>query len=117
MFGLAFKANTDDVRASPAIAIARRLRTLGATVTATDPQAGANAASVDPEAVIVGSPHEAAVGADAVIVVTEWPEFSSLDWGAIAGVMTGRLVLDLRGVVDRDAAQRAGLRLVALGVP
>jgi len=117
LFGLAFKANTDDVRESPALAIAAELRAGGAEVVGTDPRAGAHAQAVDPRLELAPSPDAAAAGADAVLVVTEWPVYTSLDWKAIAGAMRGNLVYDTRNVVDGSDVVRAGLRLERLGRP
>src|SRR6185295_14105469 len=117
LFGLAFMANTDDVRESPALAIAAELRAGGADVVGTDPRAGAHAQAVDPRLELAPSPDAAAAGADAVLVVTEWPVYTSLDWKAIAGAMRGNLVYDTRNVVDGSDVVRAGLRLERLGRP
>ena len=117
VFGLAFKANTDDVRESPAIEIAARLRAAGATVNATDPVAGPNAKRSDPALTLVDSPAAAAAGADAILVVTEWAEYRTLDWADIAAAMRGSLVYDTRAVVDPEAVAAAGLNLERLGRP
>lgn len=117
LFGLAFKAQTDDVRESPALALAKRFRAAGATVVGTDPQAGVKATRADSDLIVRASPAEAAAGADAVVVVTEWPEYGGLDWAAIAGAMRGDLVFDSRRVIDAGAAGAAGLRVVTLGRP
>jgi UDPglucose 6-dehydrogenase len=117
LLGLAFKANTDDVRQSPALAIAAELRAAGADVVGTDPRAGISATRADPALDVVTSPLDAAAGADAVLVVTEWPEYADLDWQAIAGEMRGDLVYDTRDVADPAAVAAAGLRLERLGRP
>jgi UDPglucose 6-dehydrogenase len=117
LLGLAFKANTDDVRESPALALARLLRGAGATVVATDPRAASQAQRVDPDLSVGDSPEAVAAGADAILVATEWPEYREIDWAACAAAMRGRLVFDLRAVVDRAAAAQAGLRVVGLGRP
>jgi UDPglucose 6-dehydrogenase len=115
VLGLAFKAGTDDVRASPALAVARLLREGGAVVTGHDPRAAATAHRADPELAIASDAVEAARDAEAVVVATEWPEYARLDWRAIAAVMRGDLVYDTRRIVDREAVESAGLRLVLLG--
>lgn len=115
LLGLAFKANTDDVRESPALALARYLREAGATVTGTDPRALAKARRADPELLTADTPTEAVEGADAVLVATEWPEFAELDWQDLAARMTGDLVYDSRGIIDRDRVAAAGLRFASLG--
>ncbi|MBI2781265.1 MAG: UDP-glucose/GDP-mannose dehydrogenase family protein [Chloroflexi bacterium] len=117
LLGLAFKANTDDVRESPALALAALLGEAGATVVATDPRASERARRVAPDLAIASTPEAAAAGADAILVATEWAEYRSIDWAACARALRGDLVFDLRGVVDRAAAERAGLRTVALGRP
>jgi UDPglucose 6-dehydrogenase len=117
LFGLAFKANTDDVRESPALAIAAALRASGADVVGTDPRAGEHAQAADPVLRLAASPEAAAEGADAVLVVTEWEEYRNLDWSRIAAAMHGDVVYDTRNVVDGAAVSAAGLRLERLGRP
>jgi UDPglucose 6-dehydrogenase len=117
LFGLAFKANTDDVRESPALAIAAELRAAGAEVVGTDPRAGDHAQAADPLLRVAASPLEAAAGSDAVLVVTEWDDYRKLDWSGIAPAMRGDLVYDTRNVVDGAAVRAAGLRLERLGRP
>jgi len=115
VFGLAFKANTDDVRESPALAIAALLRDAGAGVVGTDPRAERRAALADPALEIVATPEEAAAKADAIVIATEWRDYADLDWATIAAAMAGDLVFDTRSIADRAAVTAAGLRLVALG--
>lgn len=117
LLGLSFKANTDDVRESPALAIAANLRAAGADVLAHDPRAEARARLADPLLAVAASPLEAAREADAVVVATEWLEYGTLDWVAVAAAMRGTLVYDTRAVIDVAAAQAAGLHVVRLGRP
>jgi UDPglucose 6-dehydrogenase len=116
LLGLAFKANTDDVRRSPALVIARELRARGANVIAYDPVAEATARRVDPELLTASSAADAISGADAVIVATEWAEFGALDWRILASSMRGDLVYDARRALHGDGVRAAGLRYVALGL-
>jgi UDPglucose 6-dehydrogenase len=117
LLGLAFKANTDDVRESPALALVANLRAAGADVLAHDPRAEARARLADPLLEIAPTPIEAVTAADAVVVATEWAEYRNLDWTAVASAMRGTLVYDTRAVVDVEAAQAAGLQVVRLGRP
>jgi UDPglucose 6-dehydrogenase len=115
VLGLAFKANTDDVRFSPALAIIRGLRTAGAAVVAYDPVAASAAKLADPELQTAATAAAAVAGADAVVLVTEWSEFASLDWARLAPTMRGDLVYDTRRIMPAADVEAAGLRYVALG--
>jgi UDPglucose 6-dehydrogenase len=117
LLGLAFKANTDDVRESPALALAANLRAAGATVLAHDPRAEIRARLADPHLEVAETPLDAMRGADAVVVATEWADYGELDWAAAAAAMRGSLVYDTRAVVDVEAARAAGLRVERLGRP
>ena len=108
LLGLAFKADTDDVRESPALALAANLRAAGADVLTHDPRAERRARLADPTLVVAPTALEALRGAEAVVVVTEWAEYGAIDWVAAAAAMRGTLVYDTRGVVDVEAARRAG---------
>jgi UDPglucose 6-dehydrogenase len=115
--GLAFKAETDDVRESPALALTANLRAAGAQVLAHDPRAEQRALLVDPTLAVAPTALEAMRDADLVVVATEWAEYRDLDWVAGAALMRGRLVYDTRGIVDVEAAGAAGIRLERLGRP
>ena len=112
LLGLAFKAGTDDTRASPALEIARRLVAFGAEVRAYDPVVTA----VDMAGVIVEfDPYDACRGAGAVVVATEWPELADLDPARMAEVMAELHVIDARGILDRDAWQNCGFTYQGIG--
>jgi UDPglucose 6-dehydrogenase len=115
LLGLAFKANTDDVRESPALSLAQYLRAQGAVVVGTDPRALAKAGRADPGLVTADTVEAAVDGADAVLVATEWQEYAGLDWADLARRMRGDLVYDTRDIVPRDAVTSAGLRYASLG--
>jgi UDPglucose 6-dehydrogenase len=117
LLGLAFKADTDDVRESPALALAANLRAAGADVVGHDPRATRRARLADPTLAIAATPLEALRGADAVVIATEWADYRALDWSAGAAAMRGTLVYDTRDVVDVVEARAAGLRLERLGRP
>jgi len=115
LLGLAFKANTDDVRESPALSIARYLREAGATVVGTDPRAIAKARAADPELLTADTVEATVQDADAVLVTTEWVDFTGLDWVDLSGRMAGDLVYDTRDVVAGEQVRAAGLRYASLG--
>jgi UDPglucose 6-dehydrogenase len=117
LLGLAFKANTDDVRESPALALAANLRAAGADVVTHDPRAERRARLADPALVVAPTALEAIRTAEAVVVVTEWAEYGAIDWMTAAAAMRGTLVYDTRGIVDAESARRAGLRVERLGRP
>ena len=100
ILGLAFKANTDDIRYSSAITAIKMLLDLGAHVQAYDPAATENMKRLFPDIVYCSSPYDAVVAADACIVLTEWAEFKALDLEKIASLMHAKIVVDMRGILD-----------------
>jgi UDPglucose 6-dehydrogenase len=121
LFGLTFKAGTDDVRDSPALGVAALLRQAGAELVAYDPGVppGSPAAgTLDGKLVtLVDDPYEAAAGAAAVVVLTEWAEFRSLDWSRVAAATKGHAVVDTRNLLDPAVVRRAGLSWTGVGRP
>lgn len=115
LLGLAFKPNTDDVRDSPGLDIACRLLHRGAFVSAYDPMVKSVPGEIDIR--IESNPYEAARGADAVVLATEWPEFLTLDLVRIRTLMHGNLLLDGRNIFNPAAAFDAGLRYAGIGRP
>ncbi len=115
MLGLAFKPNTDDMREAPSIDIARALLAEGAQVRAYDPVAMGNAARILPEVHMVSNAYEAAEGADALIVVTEWNEFKALDLARVQQLMRSPNLVDGRNIYDPDTVRALGFRYLALG--
>jgi UDPglucose 6-dehydrogenase len=112
LLGLAFKPNTDDTRESPAFVLAGRLLAEGADVVTWDPIA----TSDDLHGVEqVGSVEDAARGADAVVLVTAWPELVDVDWPRIAAGMRSRVFVDGRNMLDPDAMRAAGFTYDAIG--
>jgi UDPglucose 6-dehydrogenase len=115
LLGLAFKANTDDMREASSLVLAARLQADGAKIRAYDPVAEHEARRLLVGVEFAESALDALAGADACIIVTEWPEFAELDWRAAAGRMPGRVVIDGRNFGDRDAAEAAGFVYEGIG--
>jgi UDPglucose 6-dehydrogenase len=111
MWGIAFKAGTDDVRESPALRIAALLQEEGAEVVAYDPEASSELVRIAPD------PVTAAEDADVLLVTTEWPEFSAVDMNQVAKVLKGHRVVDARNVLDPASVRSAGLDYWGLGRP
>jgi UDPglucose 6-dehydrogenase len=115
LLGLAFKANTDDMREASSLVLSARLQADGATVTAYDPIAESAARKLMPGVGFAGSALEAVQDADACIIVTEWPEFTELDWGEVRAAMAGDLIVDGRNFIDRDTLLGAGFTYEGIG--
>ncbi|MFM2070704.1 MAG: hypothetical protein RLZZ623_967 [Actinomycetota bacterium] len=115
VWGLTFKARTDDLRDSPAIAIIERLLQRGASVKAYDPTVAAFKPGV-PEGITVSTdPYEATAGADVLAVLTEWDDFRWLEPDKVASVMKGRHVVDGRNLIDRSDWHRSGFTTDGIG--
>ena len=117
VWGLAFKAGTDDLSDSPALEVASRLVDSGADVVAHDPAVSVPAPAVGRGIRCVGSALDAVQGADALVVLTEWPEFAGVDPTAVAAAMAGRVVFDTRNVLDAGGYTALGLSVVSVGRP
>jgi UDPglucose 6-dehydrogenase len=117
LLGLAFKPNTDDMREASSLVLSARLNAAGARVRAYDPVAETEARKLIQGVDFRASAAEAVDGADAVVLVTEWPEFGELDFAQVAGAMRGRLVVDGRNFLDPDAVSAAGLTYEGVGRP
>jgi UDPglucose 6-dehydrogenase len=115
LLGLAFKPNTDDMREASSLVLSARLNADGATVTACDPVAEEQARKLVSGIAFADSPLEAVRDADAVVLVTEWPEFIDLDWNAVAQAMRGTLLIDGRNALDVQAVRDAGLIYEGIG--
>jgi len=115
LLGLAFKPNTDDMREASSLVLAARLNADGATVAAYDPVAEEQARKLVGGISFASSPLDAATGADAVVLVTEWSEFMNLDWELMAEAMGGDLVIDGRNVLDPASVRAAGLVYEGIG--
>src|SRR6202050_1456534 len=115
LLGLAFKPNTDDMREASSLVLSARLNADGATVTACDPVAEEQARKLVSAISFADSALNAVADADAVVLVTEWPEFIDLDWNAVAQAMRGTLVIDGRNALDAQAVRGAGLTYEGIG--
>jgi UDPglucose 6-dehydrogenase len=115
VWGLAFKANTDDIRFAPAISIIRRLQTEGAQIQAYDPQAMEKAKSEVSDIVYCHDPYEAAKGADSILLLTEWEEFRNVDWERLCALMARPLIVDGRNTLPREEIISHGFQYVGIG--
>lgn len=115
ILGLSFKPNTDDIREAPAIDLIKQLRAAGARVRATDPVAMRNVAAIHPDITYAKDAYGAAMGADAVILVTEWEQYRMLDPNRLANAMRGNLVVDGRNVLCSQDITDAGLVYQGIG--
>ncbi|MDT7785863.1 MAG: UDPglucose 6-dehydrogenase [Pseudonocardiales bacterium] len=113
LLGLTFKAGTDDLRDSPALAVAALLKQAGADLVGYDP-ALAGGTDLGPVSV-VDDPYQAAKDVDALVVLTEWPDFRSLDWARLAEAVRQPVVVDTRNLLDPDVIRRAGFTCTSLG--
>ena len=112
VLGLSFKPNTDDVRDAPAVDIIHLLVGEGAEVRAYDPRAQKVLRN---RFTLTASPLEAAQGADAVLITTEWNEFRELDWAAVRAAMRGHVLVDGRNMHDPDRMAQLGFTYYAMG--
>ena len=115
VLGLTFKPNTDDMRDAPSIPLIEGLLADGASVAAFDPVGREQAEKVLPPIDYAASAEQAADGADALVIVTEWDEFRALDLSDIAARMRGRVLVDLRNIYHREEAEEAGLAYRGVG--
>ncbi len=115
LLGLAFKANTDDMREASSLVLSARLQADGAQVRAYDPIAEQEARKLMPGVEFADSALDALRGADACIIVTEWPEFAELDWRAAAERMNRQLVIDGRNFLDPQSIKDAGFAYEGIG--
>jgi UDPglucose 6-dehydrogenase len=116
LLGLAFKPHTDDLREAPALDVARQLLERGARVKAHDPIAMERFKKEHAglELTLASDAHEVAREADALVLITEWPQYLELNWESLASVMRTPILLDARHVLDRARVTRAGFRYITL---
>jgi len=117
ILGVAFKGNTDDIRDAPAIDVVARLEGLGVSVRAHDPVALPNFRRERPDLEVehVDDVEELAAGCDALVVLTDWPQYRHLPLNEMRGRMRGDLLVDARNLLQPDAARSAGFTYVGIG--
>ena len=116
VLGLAYKGGTDDIRESPAIDIIRSLLSEQCSVVAFDPAATERARQViTGDVTYAEDPYQAAVGADALLILTDWEEFASLDLARLKGLLRYPIVIDGRNLYSPEVMQRHGLHYVSVG--
>ena len=115
LLGLTFKPNTDDMRDSPAIAVAQTLTDAGVQVSAYDPEGMEQARPLMPEVTMVDDPYTAIEGADAVAIVTEWDAFRALDLGRVKELARQPVLVDLRNIYRPDEVRALGFDYSSIG--
>jgi UDPglucose 6-dehydrogenase len=115
LLGLTFKPNTDDIREAPAMSIARALIDAGAHIRAFDPEGMAAMSHILPEIDYASSPYDAADGATALVIVTEWDCFRALNFSELGKRMAVPLLIDLRNVYDPEEVERENFGYIGLG--
>lgn len=115
LLGLTFKPNTDDMRNSPAIAVAQTLTDAGVTVVAYDPEGMELAKPLMPEVTMVDDPYTAIEGADAVTIVTEWDAFRALDLKRVKEIAKAPVLVDLRNIYRPEDVRALGFEYTSVG--
>jgi UDPglucose 6-dehydrogenase len=115
VLGLTFKPNTDDMRDAPSLAIVQSLLDAGVHVRGHDPEGMEAARAIMPEVAYFGNAYEAAAGANAIVIVTEWDVYRALDLKRLAGTMAEPVMVDLRNVYPPSDAERAGFAYSSIG--
>jgi UDPglucose 6-dehydrogenase len=115
VLGVTFKPETDDMRDSPSLTIVPALVGGGASVSVTDPEGRKEGEKLLPGVRWAEDAYAAAVGAEAVVLLTEWNQFRALDLARLRSVMAGDAFIDLRNVYDPQDAARAGFRFKGVG--
>ena len=115
ILGLAFKANTDDIRFAPSLEVIRRLLAEGANLRAYDQEAMTRTSAIFPQVEFCSDPYSVARDADALLILTEWPEFRELDWPRVSDAMSRPLVLDGRNLLDPAKMTQLGFEYHCFG--
>ena len=117
VLGVTFKPNTDDMRDAPSLVIVPALQGRGAKIRVCDPVGRAHGEELLPGVTWTASAMEAAAGADVLVALTEWNEFRALDFEALAKVMRGRVVVDLRNALSPPDVRAANFSYLGIGRP
>ena len=115
VLGLAFKANTDDIRFAPALEVVKRLLDEGAQVHATDPEAMPRTKKIFPQVSFHEDPDQALQGAHAALICTEWEIYRKLDWDRAAKLMARKLVIDGRNLYSPQRMKELGFEYHSFG--
>jgi UDPglucose 6-dehydrogenase len=115
LLGLTFKPNTDDMRDSPAIAVAQTLMDAGVAVAAYDPEGMEQARPLLPGVTMCDNAYEAIAGADVVVIVTEWDAFRALDFRRVKELAKAPVLVDLRNIYQPADMAAAGFTYVSVG--
>lgn len=115
VFGVTFKANTDDLRSSPALTIIPTLQNAGAKVTVVDPKGQKKAQGVLKAVTWEDDPYQAAIGSDAIVILTEWEIFRTLDLAKLSSLTKTARLADLRNLYERKTAEEAGFKYTSVG--
>lgn len=113
VLGIAFKPNTDDTRYSPAVSLIEKLSRFNCMVHTYDPEAQLPFAPKD-NVIQYDDMKESMIGADCLIIATEWDEFKNLDWSEIKNLMNGNCIVDARNCVDPEAVKQYGFRYIGV---
>jgi UDPglucose 6-dehydrogenase len=117
VFGLTFKQNTDDMRDAPSLDIVPALQAAGAKIKAFDPEAMTEASHLLKDIEFAKNAYEAAEGADALVIVTEWDQFRALDLERIKAGLNSNIVVDLRNIYSPDDMAAKGFAYTSIGRP
>ncbi len=115
ILGLAFKANTDDIRYSPAIQAIEMLLELGAHIKTYDPAAMENMHQIFPDITYCNSLYEAVTDADAIIIMTEWDEFKQMDFARVSNLVRERVIVDARNIINPSILKQIGFVCDTIG--
>ncbi len=115
ILGLAFKPNTDDMRDAPSLDIIPALLTAGARIQAYDPESMEDSKHILSSISYCEGPYEAARGADAIVVLTEWDQFRALDFDRIGQTMATKIIVDLRNIYNPNEIREGGFQYVSIG--